>query len=62
MDEQELKLRGIYLSNETKQVELERLTARPGDNSVNITITRKGDGKFSNICYHDGLRAMVAVN
>ncbi|MEC4201697.1 MULTISPECIES: phage terminase small subunit [Bacillus] len=45
MDEQELKLRGIYLSNETKQVELERLTARPVDNSVNITITRKGDGK-----------------
>lgn len=45
MDEQELKLRGIYLSNETKQAELERLTARPVDNSVNITITRKGDGK-----------------
>ncbi|MEC2046669.1 MULTISPECIES: phage terminase small subunit [Bacillus subtilis group] len=45
MDEQELKLRGIYLSNETKQAELERLTARPVDNSVNITITRKGDVK-----------------
>ncbi|WMW46614.1 phage terminase small subunit [Bacillus paralicheniformis] len=45
MDEQELKLRGIYLSNETKQAELERLTSRPVDNSVNITITRKGDGK-----------------
>ncbi|WP_440097226.1 phage terminase small subunit [Bacillus paralicheniformis] len=45
MDEHELKLRGIYLSNETKQAELERLTARPVDNSVNITITRKGDGK-----------------
>ncbi|ARC59835.1 phage terminase small subunit [Bacillus licheniformis] len=45
MEEQELKLRGIYLSNETKQAELERLTARPVDNSVNITITRKGDGK-----------------
>ncbi|OLO17542.1 terminase, partial [Bacillus licheniformis] len=39
MDEHELKLRGIYLSNETKQAELERLTARPVDNSVNITIT-----------------------
>ncbi|MCY9401617.1 phage terminase small subunit, partial [Bacillus haynesii] len=36
MDEHELKLRGIYLSNETKQAELERLTARPVDNSVNI--------------------------
>jgi len=45
MDEHELKLRGIYLSNETKQAELERLTARPVDNSVNITITRKGDDK-----------------
>lgn len=45
MEEQELKLRGIYLSNETKQAELERLTARPVDNSVNITITRKGDDK-----------------
>ncbi|MGN9864702.1 phage terminase small subunit [Bacillus swezeyi] len=45
MDEHELKLRGIYLSNEKKQAELERLTARPVDNSVNITITRKGDGK-----------------
>lgn len=45
MDEHELKLRGIYLSNETKQAELERLSARPVDNSVNITITRKGDGK-----------------
>ncbi|ASB88423.1 phage terminase small subunit [Bacillus sonorensis] len=45
MDEHELKLRGIYLSNETKQAELERLTSRPVDNSVNITITRKGDGK-----------------
>jgi len=45
MDEHELKLRGIYLSNETKQAELERLTACPVDNSVNITITRKGDGK-----------------
>ncbi|MCA1182074.1 terminase [Bacillus licheniformis] len=45
MDEHELKIRGIYLSNETKQAELERLTARPVDNSVNITITRKGDGK-----------------
>lgn len=41
MDEHELKLRGIYLSNETKQAELERLTARPVDNSVHITIERK---------------------
>ncbi|MBU8720524.1 phage terminase small subunit [Bacillus subtilis] len=41
MDEQELKLRGIYLTNETKQAELERLTARPVDNSVHITIKRK---------------------
>ncbi len=41
MDEQELKLRGIYLTNETKQAELERLTARPVDNSVHITIERK---------------------
>lgn len=41
MDEHELKLRGIYLSNETKQAELERLTARPVDNSVHITIKRK---------------------
>ncbi|AWX20929.1 terminase [Bacillus subtilis] len=41
MDEHELKLRGIYLTNETKQAELERLTARPVDNSVHITIKRK---------------------
>ncbi|MED4460427.1 coiled-coil domain-containing protein 90A [Bacillus subtilis] len=41
MDEHELKLRGIYLTNETKQAELERLTARPVDNSVHITIERK---------------------
>ncbi|WP_282627647.1 phage terminase small subunit [Bacillus subtilis] len=41
MDEHELRLRGIYLSNETKQAELERLTARPVDNSVHITIERK---------------------
>ncbi|WP_277714227.1 phage terminase small subunit [Bacillus atrophaeus] len=41
MDEHELKLRGTYLSNETKQAELERLTARPVDNSVHITIERK---------------------
>ncbi|WP_343311254.1 phage terminase small subunit [Bacillus atrophaeus] len=41
LDEHELKLRGIYLSNETKQAELERLTARPVDNSVHITIERK---------------------
>nr|WP_087991988.1 phage terminase small subunit [Bacillus subtilis] len=41
MDEHELKLRSIYLSNETKQAELERLTARPVDNSVHITIKRK---------------------
>ncbi|MED4802628.1 phage terminase small subunit [Bacillus atrophaeus] len=41
MDEHELKLRGIYLSNETKQAELERLTACPVDNSVHITIERK---------------------
>jgi uncharacterized protein YjcR len=47
MDEHELKLRGIYLSNETKQAELERLTARPVDNSVHISQLRKrkGDGK-----------------
>ncbi|MCY9159969.1 phage terminase small subunit [Bacillus atrophaeus] len=45
MDEHELKLRGIYLSNETKQAELERLTARPADNSVQITIKRKDEGK-----------------
>ncbi|MGG1248492.1 phage terminase small subunit [Bacillus spizizenii] len=41
MSEHELKLRGIYLTNETKQAELERLTARPVDNSVHITIKRK---------------------
>ncbi|MER2458594.1 phage terminase small subunit [Bacillus subtilis] len=41
MDEHELKLRGIYLTNETKQAELERLTARSVDNSVHITIERK---------------------
>ncbi|MCY7784193.1 MULTISPECIES: phage terminase small subunit [unclassified Bacillus (in: firmicutes)] len=41
MDEHKLKLRGIYLTNETKQAELERLTARPVDNSVHITIKRK---------------------
>ncbi|MGG1203201.1 phage terminase small subunit [Bacillus inaquosorum] len=41
MNEHELKLRGIYLTNETKQAELERLTARPVDNSVHITIKRK---------------------
>ncbi|MEC0765726.1 phage terminase small subunit [Bacillus atrophaeus] len=45
MDEHELKLRGIYLSNETKQAELERLTARPVDNSVNIIIERKSKDK-----------------
>ncbi|MEK4689419.1 phage terminase small subunit [Bacillus sp. FSL W8-1202] len=41
MDEHELKLRGIYLTNETKQAELERLTARSVDNSVHITIEHK---------------------
>ncbi|MEC0566330.1 phage terminase small subunit [Bacillus spizizenii] len=45
MDEQELRLRGIYLTNETKQAELERLTARPVDNSVHITIKRKRKGE-----------------
>ncbi|MEG7335495.1 phage terminase small subunit [Bacillus sp. 0102A] len=47
MDEHELKLHGIYLTNETKQAELERLTARPVDNSVYITIElkRKEEGK-----------------
>lgn len=45
MDEHDLKLRAMYLTNETKQAELERLTARPVDNSVNIIIERKSRDK-----------------
>ncbi|MBR0638766.1 phage terminase small subunit [Bacillus safensis] len=47
MSEHELKLRGLDLANRTREAELERITARPVDDSVQITIKRakkKGDG------------------
>lgn len=47
MSEYELRLRGLDLANRTREAELERITARPVDDSVQITIKRakkKGDG------------------
>lgn len=47
MSEHELRLRGLDLANRTREAELERITARPVDDSVQITIKRakkKGDG------------------
>ncbi|PRS67565.1 phage terminase small subunit [Bacillus sp. NMTD17] len=47
MSEYELRLRGLDLANRTRESELERITARPVDDSVQITIKRakkKGDG------------------
>ncbi|KRE20110.1 terminase [Bacillus sp. Root920] len=46
MSEHELRLRGLDLANRTREAELERITARPVDDSVQITIKRakkKGD-------------------
>ncbi|MED4628036.1 phage terminase small subunit [Bacillus pumilus] len=47
MSEYELRLRGLDLANRTREAELKRITARPVDDSVQITIKRakkKGDG------------------
>ncbi|MGN7858661.1 phage terminase small subunit [Bacillus sp. 22483] len=44
MSEYELRLRGLDLANRTREAELERITARPVDDSVQITIKRKNKG------------------
>lgn len=44
MSEHELRLRGLDLANRTREAELERITARPVDDSVQITIKRKNKG------------------
>ncbi|MGG4209631.1 phage terminase small subunit [Bacillus safensis] len=44
MSEYELRLRGLDLTNRTREAELERITARPVDDSVQITIKRKNKG------------------
>ncbi len=44
MSEYELRLRGLDLANRTTEAELERITARPVDDSVQITIKRKNKG------------------
>ncbi|MCY1092152.1 phage terminase small subunit [Bacillus safensis] len=44
MSEYELRLRGLDLANLTREAELERITARPVDDSVQITIKRKNKG------------------
>ncbi|QGX65949.1 terminase [Bacillus sp. ms-22] len=44
MSEHELRIRGLYLANRMREAELERITARPVDDSVQITIKRKNKG------------------
>ncbi|MCY7498230.1 phage terminase small subunit [Bacillus altitudinis] len=44
MSEHELRLRGLDLANRMREAELERITARPVDDSVQITIKRKNKG------------------
>jgi len=44
MSEHELRLRGLDLTNRMREAELERITARPVDDSVQITIKRKNKG------------------